>query len=45
MLPAHVMATFQAGYLTEGYVSRMVNPTTIAPDIVAAILVGKLPPE
>jgi len=45
MLPAHVMATFQAGYLTESYVSRMVNPTTIAPDIVAAILVGKLPPE
>jgi len=29
----------------NSYVSRMVNLTTLAPDIVAAILDGTLPPE
>jgi hypothetical protein len=29
----------------DSYVSRMINLTTLAPDIVAAILDEKLPPE
>ena len=31
--------------VNDSYVSRMVNLTTLAPDIVAAILDEKLPPE
>ena len=31
--------------IDDSYVSRMVNLTTLAPDIVAAILAETLPPE